>query len=58
MTHTQLKKPLSVKRTGFLKYKIEYFVIAIGLGNSYEHPNVNTVGFRLKAKKVSITLLN
>ena len=49
--HTQLKKSLSVKMTGFLKYKIEYSVIAIGLGNSYEHPNVNTVGLRLQAKK-------
>lgn len=42
---------LSVKRAGFLKCEIEYYVIPFGLGNSYGHPNVNTLDSLIKSNK-------
>lgn len=42
----------SIKRDGIHKCDIDFFVIPFGLGNSYGHPNVNTLDYLVQNKKM------
>lgn len=49
--HGAFENWTSVKNAGFLKCKIEYYVMSFGLGNSYGHPHVGTLESLTKSKK-------